>query len=423
MADIKLKDRNDYEITYTGISKLKVPAADGGEDVVFQLSPVMQEKTVTITENGNTSIVPDEGKDGLSKVNVVVEVAGGGGTVTVNGPAITFIDYDGTVVTKWAIADLADKTELPAPPSHDGLTFQGWNWTLADIKALTQEMVVGAMYITDDGKTRIYIHLEDGRTSPMLGCCPDGTVTVDWGDGTTPDTLTGTSTVTVKWTPTHAYATAGDYVITLQVDGTVGFVGAKGAGNGSYLLRYKSGQDNRNFVYQNAIQKVELGSGVTSIDNYAFYNCYSLASIIIPDGVTSIGSDAFNSCYSLASITIPDGVTSISSYAFSGCYSLASIIIPDGVTSIGNYAFNYCYSLASIIIPDGVTSIGTGAFNSCYGMKYYDFTALTAVPTLANANAFTGIAADCEIRVPASLLDQYKAAANWSTYADYIVGV
>nr|DAG69693.1 MAG TPA: hypothetical protein [Caudoviricetes sp.] len=78
MTGIELKDRNDNETTYTGISKLKVPAADGGEDVVFQLPPVMQEKAVTITENGTTSIVPDEGKAGLSKVNVTVDVAGGG---------------------------------------------------------------------------------------------------------------------------------------------------------------------------------------------------------------------------------------------------------------------------------------------------------------------------------------------------------
>lgn len=77
MADIKLKDRNDNEIAYTGVSKLKVPAADGGEDVVFQLPPTLQKKTVSVTENGTTEITPDEGNDALSAVALTVDVAGG----------------------------------------------------------------------------------------------------------------------------------------------------------------------------------------------------------------------------------------------------------------------------------------------------------------------------------------------------------
>ena len=70
MADISLKNGAGSAVTYGGVTQLKVPAADGGEDVVFQLPPVMQEKAVTITANGTTSVVPDEGKDGLSKVDV-----------------------------------------------------------------------------------------------------------------------------------------------------------------------------------------------------------------------------------------------------------------------------------------------------------------------------------------------------------------
>jgi uridine kinase len=53
----------------------------------------------------------------------------------------------------------------------------------------------------------------------------------------------------------------------------------------------------------------------------------------------------------------------------------------------------------------------------------YDFTQHTAVPTLANTEAFYNIPADCEIRVPAALADEWKAATNWSTYASKIVGV
>ena len=251
-----------------------------------------------------------------------------------------------------------------------------------------------------DGKTRVYIHLEYGRTSPMLGVCPEGTVTVDWGDGTKPDTLTGTNTTTVEWTPTHEYTAPGDYVIALTVEGTMGFHGHTKLNDSSSILRYASGGDTRNRTYQNAVQKVEIGEGVTSINGFAFYNCYSLASITIPEGVTSIGASAFSDCYSMSSITIPEGVT-----------------------SIGGKAFYNCYSMSSITIPEGVTSIGVGAFYNCYGMRYYDFTACTSVPTLSSYSAFNGIAADCQMLIPAALYDEWSAATNWATYASYMVAV
>ena len=380
-------------------------------------------------------------------VTAIGNIQTGGGTTPGAPGDITFYDYDGTIVTSWTLAELATKTALPDYPSHDGLICQGWNWSLADLKTTNRKMNVGAMYITDDGKTRIYIRLEEGRTSPMLGVCPNGTVTVDWGDGTTPDTLTGTSTSTVKWTPNHAYAAPGDYVIKLTVvDGTMGVRGDVSSNSSSAILRYSSSVDNRNRVYQNSVQKIEVGNGVTSIGSSAFSACSSLASITIPNGVTRIEDAIFDGCSSLVSITIPNGATSIESYVFSACYSLASITMPNGVTNIRNNVFNqcaslvsitipngvtriesyvfwFCHSLASITIPNGVTNIESYAFYICDGMAFYDFTAHTTVPTLANTNAFTGIPTDCQIRVPASLVDTWKAATNWSTYADHIVGV
>ena len=96
---------------------------------------------------------------------------------------------------------------------------------------------------------------------------------------------------------------------------------------------------------------IQIPKGVTSIGNYAFYNCNNLTSITIPKSVTSIGECAFESCKSLTSITIPDSVTSIGDYAFKNCKSLTSITIPESVTSIGTYAFWNCNSLYSITIP------------------------------------------------------------------------
>ena len=385
--------------------------------------------------------------DGFKSAVEGIQTGGGGGTTSdVAMKDVNFYDYDGTLVASYTLAEAQALTALPDGPTHDGLTFQGWNWSLADLKTTNRKMNVGAMYITDDGKTRIYIRLEEGRTSPMLGVCPNGTVTVDWGDGTTPDTLTGTSTTTVKWTPKHAYAAPGEYVIKLIVDGTMGFYGTSTSNQYSAILRYSSASDNRNYVYRNSIEKIEIGSSVTSIGNNAFGYCYSLTSITIPDSVTSISDYAFGYCYSLTSITIPDSVTSIGNNAFSNCYSLSSITISDGVTSIGKsvfsgchslssitilnsvtsilqYAFSKCYSLSSITIHNGVTSIGNNAFSNCYSVAFYDFSSHTSVPQLESTNAFTGIPADCQIRVRAALVDAWKTATNWSTYADHIVGV
>ena len=297
-----------------------------------------------------------------------------------------------------------------------------------------------------DGKTRIYIHLEDGRTSPMLGICPKGTVTVDWGDGTEPDIVTGTSRVIPKYTPTHNYAAAGDYVISLTVDGVAGLYSVASTNEYSCLLRYSSGADSRNAVYQNAIYKVEIGNGITDFNGYdfqycsglksitipntvsdighgIFMNCYSLSSVSLSSGITHIRTDMFFGCTALLSISLPNGITNIGTGMFRGCYSLQKIEIPDTVTSIDDYAFYYCRALSNIAIPHGVTSIGAYAFYSCQGMKYYDFTALTAIPKLGTTNAFSGIPDDCEIRVPAALANEWKAATNWATYANKIVGV
>ena len=59
---------------------------------------------------------------------------------------------------------------------------------------------------------------------------------------------------------------------------------------------------------------------------------------------TKISSYAFSNCY-FTSITIPDSVTSIGQYAFYNCTLLTSITISDSVTSIGERAFYYCNSL------------------------------------------------------------------------------
>ena len=79
-------------------------------------------------------------------------------------------------------------------------------------------------------------------------------------------------------------------------------------------------------AYKKLVKSAEIQSGVTSIGENAFKECYFLSgSITIPEGVKSIGDSAFFSCASLTGITISASVTSIGEAAFFGCTSLATV--------------------------------------------------------------------------------------------------
>lgn len=93
--------------------------------------------------------------------------------------------------------------------------------------------------------------------------------------------------------------------------------------------------------------------------------------LVIPEGVTSIGDYAFYNCRGLTGITIPDSVTNIGDFTFFGCIGLTSISISNSATSIGWFAFKDCTGLTSITIPSSVTRIGWAAFCNCPTLTIY----------------------------------------------------
>ena len=148
-------------------------------------------------------------------------------------------------------------------------------------------------------------------------------------------------------------------------------------------------------AHKNSIVKVVIQSGVTSIGEYAFYECKSLNSVEIPSSVTKLGNGAFLGCSHLHMLSLPSSVikigvdvfsgcgfetagpvgggydfefpwtTEIKQNAFEDCSSLKNAFIPSGVTSISGWAFKRCTGLESITIPASVTSIADIAFAGC----------------------------------------------------------
>lgn len=75
MANIKLKDKNGTDVVYSDISTLTVPTDEDLTATFYETAPSnLQEKSVDIITNGSSTILPDEGYDGISKVNVTTYV-------------------------------------------------------------------------------------------------------------------------------------------------------------------------------------------------------------------------------------------------------------------------------------------------------------------------------------------------------------
>ena len=427
---VEFVDTSDANATSSDIITGKTAYVDGKK--------VIGEATAGIDTSDATAIAADirVGKTAYAKdakLTGTIEDYDGAASQGSGNYTVKVIDYDGTVLMEKK-GNTGDVIELPEAPTHDRLVFQKWSAsrTVTDNKVTigNDNVMVGATYTTASGQNEFDITV---TKATGLTVTFKGSGVKDWGDGTS-DSETS-----------HTYTAYGDYMIKWAGSSVPQRVFDLNVSDFLTFARLAGITSISNYAFQNcySLTSITIPESVTSISNYAFYCCYSLKSITMPESVTSISNYAFNCCYSLTSITIPESVTSISNYAFQNCYSLKSITMPESVTSISNYAFQNCYSLTSITIPESVTSISNYAFSSCYSLKNitipdrvtsilgyafqncysltkYDFSQATSVPTLPFTTAFNNINKICKIVVPDNLYDQWIAATNWSTYADYI---
>lgn len=145
-------------------------------------------------------------------------------------------------------------------------------------------------------------------------------------------------------------------------------------------------------------------SGVTTMGEYAFYNCDKLTGVKLGnmtavetvEGETEkienkIPNHAFTST-GVQSITVPSGIKKVGEYAFYDCplNKEPYISLQEGLETIGNYAFGKNdaapnTAMSSLTIPSSVESIGDHAF--------YNYTGLQTVTVLGKDNGGAGASA------------------------------
>lgn len=196
------------------------------------------------------------------------------------------------------------------------------------------------------------------------------------------------------------------------------------------------------FAGCNSLVSSVLPSGIGNVGNGLFSNCTALKSVVLPDGVsvggmgnmlygcssikrvsvpsgsevnrTGIGANFCYNCYSLEEAEIAEGVSIINGSVFANCRSLRRISLPSTVSTIRG-SFGGCFALTEVVMPSAISVIEASAFSNCYGVELYDFSDAAQIPSLGNANAFSGISNTCKIVVPDGLYDDWISANVWNS--------
>ena len=154
------------------------------------------------------------------------------------------------------------------------------------------------------------------------------------------------------------------------------------------------------------IEKIILPSTLTTIGQYAFYDCTSLQTVTFEKGsrLKTIEESAFEDCTALTSIEIPASVERIEDRAFKGCSKLATVTFEKGLQlkTIENSTFEDCTALTSIEIPASVEMIGQYAFNDCTSLHTVTFEKGSKLKTIGS-DVFLNCTSLTMIEIPASV--------------------
>ena len=368
-----------------------------------------------------------------------------------------FWDYDGTPLYSFSKAEIQAMSTLPSAPDHSQdnipLTFLYWNWSLADLKTLNGAMDIGACYKPTDGKMHWFYNL---TTTSGLTCSfktsYTNDVVINWGDNTG-DEHWGSQTANGA-NPTHTYSEPGLYHCTwegtgrpsslMRTEGNDCVVGQFIIGNNmtEYWLGSWWGGTSSPSLSGSSVETIitnDVVSGKTRMSTPIPTDCYKLKFYVMNPydyGAYYYGKN----CVSLKGICFANSWTATNAdYTCSGARKLKRVRIAPS-NGFGRFSFNTTplefYNGVKLGYNDLVSVpalkrlvIKSTIDNSIFGTTAASiprleeiWCGLTTPPTLGSATPFSKIVSWAKIHVPASAVEDYKTASNWSIHADKIVG-
>ena len=166
-----------------------------------------------------------------------------------------------------------------------------------------------------------------------------------------------------------------------------------------------------------ALKKIVIPEGITTIGRNGFRQCEHLESVVIPSSVTEIGDNAFYLCYGVNTLSLGTGVKTIGEHAFGSLRNVGELIIPDNVESIGHAAFSEFHKATKISIGSGVKHLGERAFQNCNSLPAFEVAAGNTIVCVEDGVLFN-MAKDTLLQCPGAKAGEYVAPSSVKTVYD-----
>lgn len=457
-VNVPSKPEQTKSVTITANGTTDVLPDDGYtmSKVTAKVNIPTQTKSVTITENGTTAVEPDSGKM-LSKVDITTNVPrinmngttksgdlsdtasfvldhndlrifGSGDINTAlytscgdNRADVTKIYVDERITAFGASKSFAgfnNVEEVYMPSIDKACAIDAYDeqanpyWNAASL--CFGGSPVGESVTIPEGVTKIgknFLNMTSGSKKPITAgttelVIPDSVISIGSNAFACNKYITvriGSGLKTVSSGAFYNMSSAARSVYVPDISSWCN-VQFSGSGRASVLANGISGSTNL-YIGDVLVTDLVIPDTVPEIRN--LNDTKSITSVTAGNSTTSVAREAFIQSTGLISVTLP-AVSAIPYEAFMNCKVLTKVDL-GSATSIADEAFLGCKSLTALILRSNSVCAVNGN-NALLGCSHLE----GSFDATYNPESLK----DGYIYVPKSLIDSYKVATNWSTYAD-----